>query len=195
MPPKSERQRQSMNALAVGKEKFAHVTRGTSEQSVSDQQDAPLVSTVDSVDAELGVAYLLSPTHALDDDDETVDPTFDLDVSAQSHPFESFCENWILQLDCGDRVSLGIFLAYNLKAHLGKGETEAAELAGSMVNRSERTIHDWQSKFVANDFVLPDSKQGQYQRSGVLWKDQELNRRHLSTFEPITSHRRVSDIQ
>ena len=38
-------------------------------------------------------------------------------------------------------------------SHLGKGETEAAELAGLVVNRSERTIHDWQSKFVANDFV------------------------------------------
>ena len=58
---------------------------GTSEQSASGQQDAPSVSTVDSVDAELGVPYLLSPTDALDDDDdETVDPTFDLDVSAQS---------------------------------------------------------------------------------------------------------------
>ena len=180
MPPKSKRQRQSQNALALGREKLARVMSGTSEQSASGQQDAPSVSTVDPVDAELGVADLLSSTDAPDDDDETVDPTFDLDVSAQSdtaHQLESFCENWVLQLDRDDRMSLGIFLAYNLKAHLGKGETEAAELAGLMVNRSERTIHDWQSKFVANDFVLPDSKQGQYQRSGVLWKDEELNRR------------------
>ena len=36
------------------------------------------MSTADSVDAELGVAYLLSPTDALDGDDETVGPTFQL---------------------------------------------------------------------------------------------------------------------
>ena len=52
---------------------------GTSEQSASGQQDAPSVSTVD---AKLGAADLLSSTDAPDDDDETVDPTFDLDVSA-----------------------------------------------------------------------------------------------------------------
>ena len=98
MPPKSKRQRQSMNALAIGREKLARVMSGTSEQSASGQQDAPSVTTVDSVDAELGVPYLLSPTDALDDDDETVDPTFDLDVSAQSdtaHQLKSFCENWV----------------------------------------------------------------------------------------------------
>ena len=92
MPPKSKRQRESMNALAIGREKLARVMSGTSEQNASGQQDAPSVSTVDSVDAELGVPYLLSPTDALDDDDETVDPTFDLDVSATiyaSYKYES----------------------------------------------------------------------------------------------------------
>ena len=73
-------------------------------------------------------------------------------------------------MDRDDRMSLGIFLTYNLKAHLEKRETDAAELAGLMVNRSERTIHDWQSKFVTNDFVLLDSKHGQYQHSSVLWR-------------------------
>ena len=28
---------------------------------------------------------------------------------------------------------------------------------------------------LANDGVLPDSKQGKYQRNGVLWQDEELN--------------------
>ena len=99
IPLKSKRQRQSQNALAIGREKLAHVMSWTSEQSASSQQDTPSVSTMDSVDAELSMADLLSP---LDDDDETVDPTFDLDVTAQSdtaHQLESFCENWVLQLD------------------------------------------------------------------------------------------------
>ena len=52
------------------------------------------MSTVDFRDAVIGVADLLSPIDA--PDDETVDPTFDPNVSAQSdtaHQFESFCEN------------------------------------------------------------------------------------------------------
>ena len=48
----------------------------------------------------------------------------------------NWIENWVVQLDRDDGMSLGIFIAYNLKAHLGKGETEAAELARLMVNRS-----------------------------------------------------------
>ena len=45
----------------------------------------------------------------------------------------NWIENWVVQLDRDDGMFLGI---YNLKAHLGKGETEAAELARLMVNRS-----------------------------------------------------------
>ena len=54
--------------------------------------------------------------------------------SDTDHQRESFCENWMLQLDRDDRMSLGVFLIHNLKAHMGKGETEAAELAGMMVS-------------------------------------------------------------
>ena len=180
MPPKNKRQKQSESALAIGREKLVRLMSGSSDHNVSDQQDASLASTSNTANVELGVADLLSPTDAPDDDDETVDPTFDMDASVSSdtdHQRESFCENWMLQLDRDDRMSLGIFLVHNLKTHMGKGETEAAELAGMMAGRSERTIHDWESRFVANGFILPDSKQGQYQRSGVLWKDEELNRK------------------
>jgi hypothetical protein len=140
MPPKSKRQRQSQNALAIGREKLARLMSGASEQNVSDQQDAASGSNANPVDVQLGVADLLSPIDAPYDDDETVDPTFDLDASVRSdsaHQLESFNENWMLQLDRDDRMSLGIFIVHNLKVHLGKGETEAAELAGMMVGRSE----------------------------------------------------------
>ena len=77
---------------------------GASEQNVSDQQDAASGSNASPVDVQLGVADLLSPIDAPDDDDETVDPTFDLDASVRSdsaHQHESFCENWMLQLRSG----------------------------------------------------------------------------------------------
>ena len=71
---------------------------------------------------------LLIPIDAPGDDDEAMDPTFDLDSSMRSdtaHQFESFSENWMLQMDG--------FLVHNLKVHLGKGGTGAADLAGMMV--------------------------------------------------------------
>ena len=140
MPLQSKRQRQSLNALAIGREKLACLMRGSTEQNVSDQQDAATASTSNSPDIQLDVDDLLSPIDAPDDDDETVDLMFDMDTSVRSdadHQLQSFCESWMLQLDRDDRMSLGIFLAHNLKAHLGKGDTEAAELAGMMVGRSE----------------------------------------------------------
>ena len=52
---------------------------------------------------------------------------------------------------------------------------DAAELAGMMIGRSDRTIRDWKSHFFANDGAMPESKQGKYQRSGVVWKNEKLN--------------------
>ena len=39
-----------------------------------------------------------------------------------------------------DRASLGFFLSFQLSTTLGKGETEAAELAGQMIGKSDRTL-------------------------------------------------------
>ncbi len=53
------------------------------------------------------------PDNALDTDDETVDPSFDLDSSMRSdvdHAVESFCEDWVCHLDRDDQLSLGLFL-------------------------------------------------------------------------------------
>ena len=44
-----------------------------------------------------------------------------------------------------------------------------------MVGKSDRSVRKWRTDMLANDGVLPDSKQGKYQRNGVLWQDEELN--------------------
>ena len=64
-------------------------------------------------------------------------------------------------------VSLGLFLSFQLVKHLNVGETKAAELAGLMIGRSNRTIKG----------QIPECKQGQYQHSGVVWKNEELNKK------------------
>ena len=79
--------------------------------------------------------------------------------------------------DTEDRVSLGLFLSFQLTNLLGKGETEAAELAGLMVGKCEKTIRDWKSAFLDNGGSVEESKQGRYQRSGVLWKNEALNKK------------------
>ena len=97
---------------------------------------------------------LLDPSHeALNTDDEALDPSLDLNSSVKSGTHH--------QRD--DRHALGVFLQYHLHETVGKSETEAAELAGLMIGRSDRTVRDYE-----NDGNVPESKQGQYQRSGVL---------------------------
>ena len=46
-----------------------------------------------------------------------------------------------------------------------------------MIGRSDRTIRDWKAQFYENEGKIPGSKQGQYQRSGVLWHSESLNKK------------------
>ena len=80
-------------------------------------------------------------------------------------------------LDWEERASLGLFLCFQLKSVLGKGETEAAELAALMTGKSDRTIREWRTKFLESGGDIPESKQGAYQRSGVLWTNEQLNKK------------------
>ena len=122
---------------------------------------------------------LLDLSHkAANTDDEELDPSFDLDSSVKSdthHQSETFCEEWVSQLSRDDKLALGVFLQYHLCETIGKGETEAAELAGLMIGRSDRTVRDWKVQFYENDGRIPESTQGQYQRSGVLYHNEALN--------------------
>ena len=45
-----------------------------------------------------------------------------------------------------------------------------------MIGKSDRTIHEWISKFFENGGEIPDSRLGHYQRTGVLWKDESLSK-------------------
>ena len=47
-------------------------------------------------------------------------------------------------------------------------------MAEQMVNKS---VRQWRTDLVENDGILPEAKQGRYQRTGVLWYNEELNQR------------------
>ena len=56
---------------------------------------------------------------AIDTEDESVDPSFDIDVSIKSdsgYIADNFCEEWVTGLDWEDRASLGLFLSFQLKS-------------------------------------------------------------------------------
>ena len=109
-----------------------------------------------------------------------IDPTFDLDTSIRSdtdHMVDSFCEEWIMQLEQGDRVSLGLLLCFQFSKQLEVGDMRASELAGLMIGKSDRTICEWRMHFLSHDGEIPENKQGMYQRSGVLWTSERLNQK------------------
>ena len=97
----------------------------------------------------------------LDTDDEAVDPSFDSSLRSDvEHLQDSFCDNWISHLEREARVSLGLFLCFQLSKHFDLGDTK---LAGMMVGRSDKTVREWRKHFV-EEGEIPESKQGKHQR-------------------------------
>ena len=163
MPPKSKRRKNIEESLRCGRE--------TKQRRANASNDTPSTDPMG-----LHSLFVLED-EAQDTDSETVDPSFDQDVSMMSdteHLISTFCEEWVASLTWENRTSLGLFLTFQSSTLLGKGETEAAELAAQMIGRSDRTIRGWRSKFFASGGELPINEQGHYQRSGMLWKDESL---------------------
>ena len=176
MPPKTKRQRQLEQSLEKAREAKRSRCDDSSEATTTETATRTIA---DDEGESSGLTQLLTMSDdALDTEDEEKDPTFDLDSSLKEdidHVADSFCEDWATHLDRDDRVSLGLFLYFQLTKVLSMGETKAAEVAGMMIGKSERTIREWRSHFIENG-EIPECKQGKYQRSGVLWTSEELNK-------------------
>ena len=88
-----------------------------------------------------------------------------------------FTEDWLDTLDKEELKSISLFLCYHLVHMFSFTETKAAEYAAAMVKKSERTVRRWRAGLIDNNGVLPESQQGRYQRSGILWQNEELNKK------------------
>ena len=88
-----------------------------------------------------------------------------------------FSDEWIDILDKDDKKSLAMFLCHNLSLHFNLSYTKAAEMAAEMIKKSDRTVRQWRSDLVNNDGIMPCTKQGKYIRTGVLWQNEELNKK------------------
>ena len=54
--------------------------------------------------------------------------------------------------------------------------TDATKLITKGIGRCDRTVRQWRKTFITNKGSFPDSLQGKYQREGVLWQNEDLNR-------------------
>ena len=46
-----------------------------------------------------------------------------------------------------------------------------------MIGKSDGTIREWKRRFLETGGKLPESKQSQYQRTGVLWSNENFNKK------------------
>ena len=115
------------------------------------------------------------PESCSESDDPSFDPDRSLDSDEKKALAQTYIEEWVCALSRDDLMSLSITLHHALVDICGVKKTEAAEVIGHLINKSERTVREWKTTFYANDGSFPDSEQGCYQRTGVLWRDEELN--------------------
>ena len=87
-----------------------------------------------------------------------------------------FVEEWLETLDKNEIKSISLFLCYHFVHTFSFTETKAAEYAASMMKKSDRTARRWRSALI-DDGVLPELEQRCYQRSSVLWQNEDLNKK------------------
>ena len=97
------------------------------------------------------------------------------DIVDEKEMVNKFCNEWVESLDQDNRVSLGLFIHFQLMQYFSFTMMNAAKYAGLLVDRSERTIREWRKAFFDNNGEISESKQGRYQRTGILWSNEELN--------------------
>lgn len=157
MPPKTKRQRQLANARAAKRRK----SDGESSNPAEEQAEGSSSNDQESVPGE--------EQDDVDDDDQ-----MDFDFVAA---ITAFASEWVESLNWDDLRSLSIFV-WNLLLNVLEYQllTDAAKVIAQVIGRCDRTVRQWRKDFITNNGSFPDSLQGKYQREGVLWQNEELNR-------------------
>ena len=130
-----------------------------------------------STDSELGTSALLDDSGVyISDDDEMYDPNED-DKCDMEAKINQFAKEWVESLNRDDTMALTMFLYSFLVFRFQFTLSNSAKLIGELLGYSDRTVREWRSIFVTNDGSFPESEQGKYQRSGVLWQNEDLNKK------------------
>ena len=141
MPPKSRKQclrAERAQQARVGKKARLYESVAAAEE--------PAIERTLSATAETGTTaemMLLAGLAGDPEESDRSDATFDPDQEATCSTdaiLEQFVEDWLLTLDRDNIISLSLFLTYNLKSLLNLSTTNAADYAGIMLGKSDRTI-------------------------------------------------------
>ena len=116
------------------------------------------------------------PTVATSDDPGPSNVSTDETSVDISDLVEEYTRDWIDGLDRDDLMSLSIALHHLLVTMLQLKKIDASKLIAELTGKGERTVREWRATFTANNGSFPDTLQGKYQRTGVLWHNEELNK-------------------
>ena len=110
-----------------------------------------------------------------ENDEEFPEVEDDREVPDVNELIKDYAREWVNGLDRDDLRSLSVLMHYLLVCRLQIGATDASKCIVEVVGKCERTIRDWRATFIANQGSFPDTMQGRYQRTGVLWHNEELS--------------------
>ena len=165
MPGRSKRQKQLEEAREAKCQKRKADTSQDSNPGEAAQPDQ--VSERDGNDS--------STAPSTDPSDHDKEENSDGEVDSQ-YLIEEYTRNWVDNLDRDDLKSLSIALHHLLVTKLQLKKTDASVLIAEITGKGERTVREWRATFTANKGSFPDTLQGKYQRTGVLWQNEELNK-------------------
>ena len=92
-----------------------------------------------------------------------------------------YCNEWIDDLHQDDHMSLTIVFHHLLVTTLHFPLTRASQLIAELVGKSDCAVKDWRATFLTNSGSFLETLQGRYQRTSVLWQNEDLNKK-ASTF-------------
>ena len=168
MPPKSKKKRHSLEAAAKGRE-ILKQARVDPDATVSPAMEG-VISENEAHAADSAVLHE-EPGPSRPPVDTTEGDVSPLKV------MEAFVEGWVQALDHEDRKSLAMLLCFVLVKELSLTETNAAALTAREICKNEKTVHCWHTDLVSNGGAFSESNQGRYQRTGVLWANEDLNKK------------------
>ena len=138
MPPKSKRSVQLEQARDSKRAKSAAI-----DESESTTSSEPSTS---------GACIFEPPDSILSDEDPAVG-----EVCDERGAMSNYVLEWIASLSKDDRLSLSILLWHLLVGILSFKLTDAAEIIGRVLGRSDRTVREWRVTFNANGGTFPDT--------------------------------------
>ena len=184
MPPKSKKRRQSLEAAARGREVLKQDARGREvlKQARLGQDSSEIAVSPNDAQG-ISSGNLTEPAQRdIPQSREETGPSglqFREDMTDVSplEVLEEHVESWVQSLDHEDRKSVGMLLCLVLVKELSFTETRAAELAANVIKKSDKTVRRWRTDLIANGGSFAESKQGRYQKTGVLWENEEFTKR------------------